>query len=65
MDRNTTVFQVMPLRKWGARVIERDRWLIIGGFGDIFCRNGRTCRCKRVHREFRDALKGMYNRCTI
>jgi len=34
-------------------------------FGDIFCRNGRTCRCKRVHREFRDALKGMYNRCTI
>jgi len=40
MDRNTTVCQVMALRKWGARVIERDRWLIIGGTEEY------TLRCR-------------------
>jgi len=34
-------------------------------FGDVFCRNGRKCRCKNIHREFDAALKGMYIRCSV
>ena len=33
--------------------------------GDLFCRNGRRCRHKRVHQEFHDAVNKMYDQCSI